>query len=70
MTKLSQFYEDEKIAYGKEVARETAKKTARRTARRVTREHINAMQENGADMQFIMKVTQLTEEEILALGSK
>ncbi len=59
MTKFGQLIYDEKIEYGKEVARKVSREAATKYAK--------LMLENGVDVQLVKKVTQLPEEEVMAL---
>lgn len=55
MTQIGQMYEEEKIEYGNQRAREAAREMAR------------AMLDEGIEIVKIMKITGLTEEELLRL---
>ena len=59
MTQLSMLYEEEKIEYGGPKAEATAKKVIRRLALK--------MLDEGIDIIKIMKITGLTEEELVKL---
>ncbi len=65
MTKFGQMIYDEKIAYGKEVA----KKAAREATREAVVGCARSMLEMGVDAPIIMKVTRLSEGEIMSLQS-
>lgn len=55
MTQIGQMYEEEKIEYGNQRAKEAAREMAR------------AMLDEGIETVKIMKITGLTEEELLRL---
>ena len=62
MTQLGQLYEKEKIEYGNQKIRETSIKERTRMAK--------SMLDEDIDFVKIMKVTGLTEEELLRLQSE
>ena len=62
MTQLGQLYEKEKIEYGNQKIRETSRKERTRMAK--------SMLDEDIDFVKIMKVTGLTEEELLCLQSE
>lgn len=59
MTQIGQMYEKEKIEYGNQRAKEAAREAAKEMAR--------AMLDEDIDTIKIMKITGLTEEELLHL---
>lgn len=59
MTQIGQMYEKEKIEYGNQRAKEAAREAAKEMAR--------AMLDEDIDTIKIMKITGLTEEELLRL---
>ena len=63
MTQIGQMYEKEKIEYGNQRAKEAAKEAAREAAKEMAR----AMLDEDIDTIKIMKITGLTEEELLHL---
>ena len=67
MTQIGQMYEKEKIEYGNQRAKEAAKEAAREAAKEATKEMARAMLDEDIDTIKIMKITGLTEEELLHL---
>lgn len=67
MTQIGQMYEKEKIEYGNQRAKEAAREAAKEAAREVAKEMAKAMLDEDIDIVKVMKITRLTEDELLRL---